>query len=105
MKLFLIWELFQSRFIMINVFCSGRNNTDLVGVTWPRAGAQKSRVGQEQYPRIAGQIAIWASGGSESGSERPPCCVSIYRRSRDNGECAIAATAVRSKGVEMAIMT
>ncbi|XP_003367304.1 probable deoxycytidylate deaminase [Trichinella spiralis] len=32
--------------------CSGRNNTDLVGVTWPRAGAQKSRVGQEQYPRI-----------------------------------------------------
>ncbi|XP_003367115.1 conserved hypothetical protein [Trichinella spiralis] len=53
-------------------YCSGRNNTDLVGVTWPRAGAQKSRVGQEQYPRIAGQIAIWASGGSESGSERPP---------------------------------
>ncbi|XP_003371038.1 conserved hypothetical protein, partial [Trichinella spiralis] len=52
--------------------CSGRNNTDLVGVTWPRAGAQKSRVGQEQYPRIAGQIAIWASGGSDPGSERPP---------------------------------
>ncbi|XP_003370734.1 hypothetical protein Tsp_09945 [Trichinella spiralis] len=57
---------------IFNYLCSGRNNTDLVGVTWPRAGAQKSRVGQEQYPRIAGQIAIWASGGSESGSERPP---------------------------------
>ncbi|KRY34762.1 hypothetical protein T01_1271 [Trichinella spiralis] len=57
---------------MYRTLCSGRNNTDLVGVTWPRAGAQKSRVGQEQYPRIAGQIAIWASGGSESGSERPP---------------------------------
>ncbi|KRY27548.1 hypothetical protein T01_14755 [Trichinella spiralis] len=55
----------------VNERCSERNNTDLVGVTWPRAGAQKSRVGQEQYPRIAGQIAIWASGGSDSGSERP----------------------------------
>ncbi|KRX64227.1 hypothetical protein T09_9251 [Trichinella sp. T9] len=55
-----------------NQSCSGRNNTDPVGVTWPRGGTQKSRVGQEQYPRTTGQIAIWASGGSESESERPP---------------------------------
>ncbi|KRZ95662.1 hypothetical protein T08_4825 [Trichinella sp. T8] len=51
---------------------TGRNNTDPVGVTWPRGGTQKSLVGQEQYPRATGQIAIWASGGSESESERPP---------------------------------
>ncbi|KRX79040.1 hypothetical protein T06_3478 [Trichinella sp. T6] len=55
-----------------NQSCSGGKNTDPVGVTWPRGGTQKSRVGEEQYPRTTGQIAIWASGGSESESERPP---------------------------------
>ncbi|XP_003365975.1 conserved hypothetical protein, partial [Trichinella spiralis] len=66
----------------------------------------KSRVGPRTIPahrrtdRLSGRLT-----SSESRSERPPCCASIYRRSRDNGECAIAATAVRSKGVEMAIMT
>ncbi|KRX55637.1 hypothetical protein T09_1141 [Trichinella sp. T9] len=27
-------------------YCSGRNNTDPVGVTWPRGGTRKSRVGK-----------------------------------------------------------
>ncbi|KRX32140.1 hypothetical protein T05_14406 [Trichinella murrelli] len=51
--------------------CTPGKPGEVSDVTWPRAGAQKSRVRQEQYPRNAGQIAIWASGGSESGSERP----------------------------------
>ncbi|KRX12474.1 hypothetical protein T07_14875 [Trichinella nelsoni] len=66
--------------------CSERNNTDLVGVTWPRAGAQKPRVGQEQYPRTAGQIAIWASGGTKLGGREALCCAPIDRRSQHNGE-------------------
>ncbi|KRX39117.1 hypothetical protein T05_4292 [Trichinella murrelli] len=33
-------------FKMLNRHCSERNNTDLVGVTWPGAGGRKSRVGR-----------------------------------------------------------
>ncbi|KRZ50123.1 hypothetical protein T02_1604 [Trichinella nativa] len=48
--------------------CTPGKPGEVSDVTWPRAGAQKSRVRQEQNPRNANQIAIWASGGSESGS-------------------------------------
>ncbi|XP_003377009.1 putative bromodomain and WD repeat-containing protein 2, partial [Trichinella spiralis] len=44
--------------------CSGRNNTDLVGVTWPRAGAQKSRYWL-QYCRIP-KSRIGKCGRTES---------------------------------------
>ncbi|KRX53540.1 hypothetical protein T09_4733 [Trichinella sp. T9] len=44
------------------VNCSERNNTDLVGVTWPGAGGRKSRVGRGQYPHPVGQIVISAYG-------------------------------------------
>ncbi|KRZ81328.1 hypothetical protein T08_9195, partial [Trichinella sp. T8] len=83
-----------------SIVCTGRNNIDPVCVTWPRGGTQKSRVGQEQYPRTAGQIAIWASGGSESGSERPPAAprsIGVHE--------TIKAAAVRPKGMEVVIMT
>ncbi|KRX33810.1 hypothetical protein T05_13206 [Trichinella murrelli] len=53
-------------------FCYERNDTNLVGATCPRAGAQRSRVKQEQYPRTTGQIALLASGGTGLRSERPP---------------------------------
>ncbi|KRY50128.1 hypothetical protein T03_13719 [Trichinella britovi] len=50
---------------------SERNNTDLVGVTWPGAGGRKSRVGRGQYPHTVGQIVISAYGSPGWGSERP----------------------------------
>ncbi|KRZ81373.1 hypothetical protein T08_16473 [Trichinella sp. T8] len=86
--------------VALQKVCTGRNNIDPVCVTWPRGGTQKSRVGQEQYPRTAGQIAIWASGGSESGSERPPAAprsIGVHE--------TIKAAAVRPKGMEVVIMT
>ncbi|KRZ66539.1 hypothetical protein T10_10220 [Trichinella papuae] len=57
--------------------CSERNNTDPVGVTWPRAGDQKSRVGREQYPRTVGQIAIWAFWRQRAGVREAPCCARL----------------------------
>ncbi|KRX78988.1 hypothetical protein T06_891 [Trichinella sp. T6] len=50
---------------------SERNNTDLVGVTWPGAGGQMSRVGRGQYLHTVGQIAISASGGPVRGRRDP----------------------------------
>ncbi|KRY42790.1 hypothetical protein T01_4772 [Trichinella spiralis] len=52
--------------------CYERNDTDLVGVTCPWAGAQRSRVNQEQYPRTASQIALLASGAHRVGVRETP---------------------------------
>ncbi|KRZ88640.1 hypothetical protein T08_12838 [Trichinella sp. T8] len=55
----------------INHICSERNNTDLVGVTWPGAGGRKSRVGRGQYPHTVGQIVISAYGSPGRGQRDP----------------------------------
>ncbi|KRZ96473.1 hypothetical protein T08_15845 [Trichinella sp. T8] len=60
--------------------CYERNDTDLVRVTQPWAGAQWSRVEHEQCPRTAGQIAILASGGTGLGSARPTAATLIALR-------------------------
>ncbi|XP_003369199.1 putative succinate--CoA ligase [Trichinella spiralis] len=59
-------------FLLCVRYCYERNDTDLVGATCPGAGAQRSWVKQEQYPRTAGQIALLTSGGTGLGSEGPP---------------------------------
>ncbi|KRZ59136.1 hypothetical protein T02_7836, partial [Trichinella nativa] len=51
--------------------CSERNNTDLVGVTWPGAGGRKSRVRRGQYPHPVGQIVISAYGSPGWGQRDP----------------------------------
>ncbi|KRX56696.1 hypothetical protein T09_7230 [Trichinella sp. T9] len=68
------------------IFCSERNNTDVVGVTWPRAGSQKSRVGRRQYPHTVGQIVISAYGGTNRG-QRDPRALTLtdVRCALDNG--------------------
>ncbi|KRY50038.1 hypothetical protein T03_1545 [Trichinella britovi] len=60
--------------------CYERNDTDLVRVTQPWAGAQWSRVEHEQCPRTTGQIAILASGGTGLGSARPTAATLIALR-------------------------
>ncbi|KRX31644.1 hypothetical protein T06_7460 [Trichinella sp. T6] len=39
------------------------------------------------------------------GVRKASCCAPIYRRSRDNGERSIKASAIRPNGMEVVIMT
>ncbi|KRZ62320.1 hypothetical protein T02_1067 [Trichinella nativa] len=66
--------------VTLNKMCYERNDTDLVRVTQPWAGAQWSRVEHVQCPRTTGQIAILASGGTGLGSARPTAATLIALR-------------------------
>ncbi|KRZ88937.1 hypothetical protein T08_12142 [Trichinella sp. T8] len=50
---------------MMSGHCSERNNTDLVGVTWPGAGGRKSRVGRTipAHRRPDRYLGIWRPAG------------------------------------------
>ncbi|KRZ75573.1 hypothetical protein T08_11419 [Trichinella sp. T8] len=86
-------------------YCSGRNNSDPVGVTRPRGGTRKSRVDKNNTrapPARDRYLSIWRL---RVGVRKASCCAPIYRRSRDNCERAIKAAAVRPKGMEVVITT